>query len=40
VIGSDSIERQVSGPRNTRTAITHEECWVIWREVCRKFQDG
>ena len=37
-IGSDSIERQVTGPRNTRSAIAHEECWIVWREVCRDLQ--
>ncbi len=35
-IGSDAIERQVTGPRNTRFAIAHEECWLLWRDVCRR----
>ena len=37
-IGNDSLEREVIGPRNTRTAISHEACWTIWREVCRDMQ--
>jgi hypothetical protein len=37
-IGNDSLEREVIGPRNTRTAISHEACWAIWREVCRERQ--
>ncbi|HEX6081179.1 MAG TPA: hypothetical protein VF197_16240 [Methylomirabilota bacterium] len=37
-IGNDSLEREVIGPRNTRTAISHEACWTIWREVCREMQ--
>lgn len=34
-IGREGIERQVTGPRNTRSAIAHEECWLLWRDVCR-----
>lgn len=38
VIGSDAIERQVTGPRTTRSAIAHEDCWVLWRDVCRSLK--
>ena len=35
-IAREGIERQVTGPRDTRSAIAHEECWLLWREVCRE----
>ncbi len=37
-IDNGSLEREVIGPRNTRTALAHEPCWTLWREVCRERQ--
>ena len=36
-IGKESIEREVQGPREGY-ALTHEDCYKIWREESRQVQ--
>lgn len=36
-IANDSVEREIRGPGD-RDALTHEDCYRIWREESRRLQ--
>jgi hypothetical protein len=36
-IAKDSVEREIRGPGD-RYALTHEDCYRIWREESRRLQ--